>query len=103
SIVQDSGGSGSWVPATGTDGGSNKDTDPLFVGGGDYHLQSTSLAAIDEGDDTLYPLDADAVEALLGQPLSPEAKAAINAALPKDPGGDPRRNGPIDIGAYERP
>jgi hypothetical protein len=102
SIVQGSGGSLSWVPATGTDGGNNKDTDPLFVGGGDYHLQSTSLEAIDAGNDALYPLDADAVEALLGQTLSPEAKTAINAALSTDLDGSPRKQGTIDMGPYER-
>jgi hypothetical protein len=101
SIVQGSrGNGGAWVSATGTDGGNNLDDDPRFVASGDYRL-NTGSQAINAGSDGLYPADAGAVEALAGVTLSAEAKAAINAALGKDLDGNPRRQGTIDMGAYE--
>ncbi|MDR0623981.1 MAG: bacterial Ig-like domain-containing protein [Treponema sp.] len=115
SIVQGSGGSGgTWADATGTDGENNLDTDPLFADwidpstggwtatdGGDYHL-TTGSPAIDAGSDSLYPANADDL-VFAASSLSAEAKAAINAALAKDCGGDTRIQGTaIDIGAYEK-
>jgi hypothetical protein len=119
SIVEDSGGSdnigGSWVPATGTDGGDNLDTDPLFVdwkdpatytpipnSDGDYSLKTSPPSpAIGVGDNSLYPTSADDTS-VFPSGLSAEAKAAINAALSKDLAGNNRFNSTIDMGAYER-
>jgi hypothetical protein len=54
--------------------------DPLFVGGGDYHLQAAS-PAVDSGDDAAVPVD-----------------------LPHDLDGGPRiAGGGVDLGAYEVP
>ncbi|MEJ2722643.1 MAG: hypothetical protein P8181_16115, partial [bacterium] len=51
SLVQGSGGSASWNPATGTDGGGNLDADPLFVDPGAGNLRlNTGSPAIDAGD-----------------------------------------------------
>jgi hypothetical protein len=120
SIVEGAGWSGaSWGGATGTDGGGNRDVNPGFAdwkdpsdsswtatADGDYRL-TTASPAINAGSNSLYPANADAVEALLsGVTLSTEAKAAINGALPKDAGGADRfkpADGSIDMGAYEEP
>jgi hypothetical protein len=67
---------------------------------GDYRLQ-TGSPAINMGDNYCYPADADDTF-VFPTGLSAEAKAAINAALPKDLGGNGRFNGTIDMGAYER-
>ena len=114
SIVEDSGGSGdSWDTVTGTDGENNLDTNPQFEdwvdpaapgwthnSDGDYSLK-TGSPAIDAGSNALYPADADD-PVFAGITLSNEAKTAINAALEKDRGGNPRKNGTIDMGAYEQ-
>jgi hypothetical protein len=77
SIIRNSGGSGSWNAAYGTDGGANLDADPLFVdaANGDYRLTSGS-PAIDAGD-----------------------VSANTTTL--DLAGNPRFDGVIDMGAYE--
>jgi hypothetical protein len=74
---------------------------PMPNSDGNYRLNGSN--GLNVGSDTLYPLDADAVETLAGITLSAEAKAAINAALPydRDGVGHPRKNGTIDMGAYE--
>jgi hypothetical protein len=111
SIVQGSGGSGFWITSTGTDGGNNKDTDPLFVSpdpassgspktGGNYRLQSGSPAT-GAGDGGLYPANA-GHSIFLAAGLSDTAKAAVNGALAKDLAGANRKNGTIDMGAYEK-
>jgi hypothetical protein len=99
SIVQGSGGSGSWVAATSTNGGDNPDTEPLFAGSGDYRLNAGS-PAIGAGNGSFYPANAD--DPVFPSGLSSEARAAINAALPYDLDGNPRKAGAIDMGAYER-
>jgi hypothetical protein len=94
--------------------GSNLDDNPYFLveidpddapkSGGNYRLNSGSLA-IDKGANSAYLEDADAVEGVLGNPpLSAEARAAINAALLTDlDGSAPRIKGSkIDMGAYEK-
>jgi hypothetical protein len=119
SIVQGSTGSGDgWSLSGSTNGGGNV-PDPgtgaaysPFVNwidpsagtatdGGDYHLTSGS-PAINKGSNSLYP-DAVVIQGLLPSEvtLSPEVKAAINAVLEKDAGGDSRFNSVIDMGAYE--
>jgi hypothetical protein len=77
SIIRNSGGSGSWNAAYGTDGGANLDADPLFVdaANGDYSLMPGS-PAIDAGD------------------------GSANATA-LDLAGNPRFDGVIDMGAYE--
>jgi hypothetical protein len=111
SIVQGSGGSGgSWVTAFGGDGGGNKDADPKFVvwidpsgggwiatTGGDYRLQAGS-PTINTGRNDLYPANADAIDSS----LSAGVKEILNDALPYDLGGNVRKNGVIDMGAYEK-
>jgi hypothetical protein len=94
----------------------NQGADPVFVdrkdpatytpmpnSDGDYSLAAGS-PAINAGDSSLYPADADAVEALLGDvTLSAEAKTAINAVLAEDLAGNTRIQGTaIDMGAYEK-
>jgi hypothetical protein len=118
SIVEGSGGSGSGSWANfGADNGGNKDEDPKFntpatapapTTTGEYWLQALS-PAIDVGNNSLYPTDADAVNALrppYSPTLSEAAKAAINAVLTPAPGkdldGNTRIQGTkIDMGAYE--
>jgi hypothetical protein len=113
SIVQGSGGSGGpWVSSFGTEGDNNNlDVDPAFVtwidpdpgsgwtatDGGDYTLD-TGSPAIDAGDSSLYPVDADAIRS----GLSDAVKALIEDALPYDLAGNARIQGAaIDMGAYE--
>jgi hypothetical protein len=114
SIVEGSGGSGSGSWANfGTDNGGNLDADPKFESlvpvssttptpAGDYRLKAGS-PAINTGSDSLYPANAGVTPPFPGG-LSDAAKAAINAALPYDRRGSPhaRKNGVIDMGAYER-
>jgi hypothetical protein len=81
SIIKDSGGSGSWNTAYGTDNGDNLDTDPLFVNAvsGDYTLQGCS-PAIDTGDNAAW----------------------TTTTLITDIAGNTRPfNSTVDIGAYE--
>jgi hypothetical protein len=109
SIVQESGGSGSWAGATGSDEGNNLDMDPQFVSplsasssptaGGNYRLNNGP--AFNAGDNSLYP-SADTIGTQIGAAFSAEIKVAINAALAKDLGGANRKNGAIDMGAYEK-
>jgi hypothetical protein len=122
SIVEGSGGSGSWVAATGTDGGNNLDVetgeanspfdtwvDPsggswTATDSGDYRLVASS-PAIDAGNNDDYPDNADDTS-VFPSGLSDTAKAAINAVLTpapgKDSGGQTRIQGSaIDMGAYE--
>jgi hypothetical protein len=102
SIVQDSGGSGSWVSGTGTDGGDNLSMEPLFVdwinpsvtgwtptSEGNYRLKNGSGG--DEGDTKSPAIDA-------GDPgYSPDGAAVL------DLDGTARvKGGRIDMGAYER-
>jgi len=97
SDIQGCGGSGSWNPACGTDGGNNIDADPLFVDA-------------DGADNT--PGTAD--DNLRLQPGSPAIDAGNNSTVPAsvttDLDGNPRiqdgngDNSPIvDMGAYEAP
>ena len=79
SLVAGSGGSGSWDPSIGTDGGNNIDTDPLFFDGpaGDLRLLPGSQA-MDAGNN------------------------AASGIPPTDLDGNTRiANGTIDMGAYE--
>jgi hypothetical protein len=66
---------------------------------GNYSLGAGS-PAVNAGDNSLYPASAD-VTSVFPSGLSAEAKAAINAALAKDLAGANRKNGTIDMGAYE--
>jgi hypothetical protein len=50
------GSGGGWDSTLGTDGGGNIDADPLFVGGGDYHLQAGS-PCIDAGTSDGAPVE----------------------------------------------
>ncbi|MBU2526799.1 MAG: T9SS type A sorting domain-containing protein [Bacteroidetes bacterium] len=84
SLVANSGGSGSWVSAIGTDGTNNIDIDPLFI-----DPQAPGLSTL--GD---YRL----------QVGSPAIDAGLNSAntSTSDLDGNPRiDNGTIDMGAYE--
>ena len=125
SIVEGSFGGGlSWDNSAGTEAvpGSNLDTDPLFLdwqdpgtvtmpnSAGDYRPKdgsggvegSIQSPAIDGGDSTRYPANADD-PVFSGITLSQAAKALINEALEKDLSGAPRVQGSnIDMGAYER-
>jgi hypothetical protein len=126
SLVQGSGGA-SWNNSAGTEEagaiGSNLDTDPLFRDWqnpgtvtmpntlGDYRPQdgsggagegTTQSPAIDGGDNSRYPADADD-PIFSAITLSETAKALINEALQKDLAGNTRiQGGSIDMGAYER-
>jgi hypothetical protein len=88
SLVEGSGGSGSWDAGFGIDGGGNIDSDPMFASPvaasstptttGDYRLQSGS-PAIDNGDNALVP-----------------------SGIIDDLDGSPRIQGcSVDMGAYE--
>ena len=77
------------TPTNSDDGGGNTATDPLFVGGGDYHLQAGS-PCIDKGRNFDY--DAD---------ISVTHITAISKNA-KDLSGLPRiQGGTVDMGAYE--
>jgi hypothetical protein len=67
--------------------------------GGDYSLNGS--AGVNAGDNGLYPANADDTS-VFPSGLSAAAKTAINAALAKDLVGVNRKNGPIDMGAYEK-
>jgi hypothetical protein len=119
SIVQDSSGAGTgWNHSNADNGGGNAATpgssgadspfttwaNPSTAGmpnsGGDYTLSNISgNPAVNAGSDGLYP--AGAGDAIFPAGLSAEAKAAINATLSKDLAGGVRKNGAIDMGAYE--
>lgn len=68
SLIEFSGGSGTWVPAFGSDGGSNLDVDPIFLDqvdpasapttDGDYRLSSAS-PALDVGHNNANPEASD--------------------------------------------
>jgi surface protein len=90
SLIANSGGSGSWNTAFGTDGGNNLDTDPQFTdpGNGDYTLTSTS-PGINAGSNQAYT-DA-------GGDLDTDTDLAGNPRL-FDGSSDPDV---IDMGAYE--
>jgi parallel beta-helix repeat protein len=66
--------------------------------GGDYHLNGS--VGVDAGNDGFYPANA-ADTSVFPSGLSDAAKAAINAALEKDLGGNIRKNSTIDMGAFE--
>jgi hypothetical protein len=73
---------------------------PAPATGGNYRLNSGS-PAIGQGLNASYPADAN--DSIFPAGLSDEAKAAINAALSRDLGGNVRKQGTnIDMGAYER-
>ncbi|MDR2663346.1 MAG: right-handed parallel beta-helix repeat-containing protein [Treponema sp.] len=68
---------------------------------GDYTLNNISgNPAVDAGSSGLYP--AGAGGAVFPAALSAAARAAINAVLGTDLDGGVRKNGVIDMGAYER-
>jgi hypothetical protein len=86
-------------------------SDPQFSGpepassapttSGNYRLSVSTSPAVNAGDNNSYPADAD--DSIFPAGLSDEAKAAINAALSRDLGGNVRKQGTaIDMGAYER-
>ncbi len=77
SLLEGSGGSSSWDPAYGVDGGNNIDSDPLFVNApsNDFRLKGNS-PAIDNGNDAANPHG-------------------------KDIAGNPRVIDTIDMGAFE--
>jgi hypothetical protein len=85
SLVANSGGSGAWDTSLGTDGGNNIDVDPLFV------LESSPGTAPSTGGD-LRLLDS-----------SPARNAGDDSAnsTTEDIAGNPRKQGLIDLGAYE--
>jgi len=88
SIVQNSGGSGSWNSSTGTDSGGNIDSDPIFTTG-----IAPSLAPTTAGN---YQLQNGVLSPALNQ-----GNSAIVTAL-TDLAGNPRIDGgTVDIGAYE--
>jgi hypothetical protein len=95
SLVEGSGGSSSWIPSFGIDGGNNIDADPLFTDPipasdaptteGDYSLDEES-PAISAGDNDLY-LTARGIDDFTGE---------------TDLAGNPRLvGGTINMGAYE--
>jgi hypothetical protein len=119
SIVQGSSGSGAaWSYPSTTNGGGNaadpgtgaanspfadwKDPGSVTMpnSDGDYRLAAGS-PAIDAGDNTWYPAST-ADSEFMGLSLSAEARALIDAALAKDLDGNTRKNGAIDMGAYEK-
>jgi parallel beta-helix repeat protein len=120
SIVQDSGGAGTgWSHPNADNGGGNaadpgsSTADSPFTNWqnpssasmpndlGVYTLNNISgNPAADTGNSGLYPVNAN--DAVFPAALSTRAKAAINAVLGKDLAGGVRKNGAIDVGAYER-
>jgi hypothetical protein len=80
--------------------GSDSNCTPYPTTGGDYRLK-TGSPAINAGSDALYP-NAAAIGTQIGVTFSADLEAAINTALAKDLAGVNRKNGPIDMGAYEK-
>jgi hypothetical protein len=91
------GGSTSWDPDLGADAGGNIDADPLFVGQGDYHLQSEGWRWDSErelwtwDDVTSRCIDA-------GNPGSPLADEPLT--ISDDPDNQWGHNLRINMGAY---
>jgi len=85
SLVEGSGGSTSWIAATGTDGGNNMDAHPAFtdIVNNDYTLQNNS-PAINAGSNPLYTNE--------GGDLISDTDLAGNPRL---------REANIDLGAFE--
>ncbi len=85
--IEGSGGSSSWVGATfGTNGGSNIDTDPQFVGSGDYPYSILGVSPCsDAGDNSVNSETTDIRGGSFGRTLDKD-----NGTL-----------GIIDMGAYE--
>jgi hypothetical protein len=120
SIVEDSAGSGTgWIHPSANNGGGNAADpgslaphspftdweDPGSVSTpnnlGTYTLNSNpGNPAAGAGNDSLYPANAN--DPVFPASLSTGARAAINAVLGKDRAGSVRKNGVIDMGAFER-
>ncbi len=78
-----------WDANLGTDGGGNRDADPLFVDG--LHLAASS-PAIDAGSNDRLPVDT----------ADLDGDGDMTEPIPFDRGGNPRIvNGTVDMGAYE--
>ncbi|MBN2533510.1 MAG: hypothetical protein JXB88_11485 [Spirochaetales bacterium] len=108
SIIEGSGGSGSWDENFGTDLGGNKDEDPQFTldpdpGDGDWTtfsdnnygslILSAGSPAIDAGNNTYLPIDT--------HDLDDDGNST--ESLPVDLAGSPRVvNSTVDMGALER-
>ncbi len=92
SDIQGCGGSGSWKPACGTDGGGNIEADPRFVdaAGFNLRLQLTS-PAIDAGDNTAVP--SGIVTDLDGNPRFVDIPTVPDTGYGTPP--------IVDMGAYE--
>ena len=89
SIIGGSGGSISWNPAFGTDGGNNLDLDPLFINAIDPDGLDDILGTIDDG--LRLSVNSPAIDA-----------GALLTTTVTDILGNPRNyNGAVDIGAYE--
>src|SRR5574341_640810 len=102
SLIEGSGGSASWDVSLGTNGGYNLDADPQFVDadGADnvpgtlddnLRLQGCS-PAIDAGDTAALPPDT----------LDLDGDGNTAEPIPYDLDGNPRLDGLVDMGAYER-
>ncbi len=88
SIIGESGGSTSWNPVFGTDGGNNLDLDPLFTNAIDPDGLDDILGTIDDG--------------LRLSVNSPAIDAGVVTATVTDILGNTRNyNGAVDMGAYE--
>ncbi|MBI5508374.1 MAG: hypothetical protein HY903_06445 [Deltaproteobacteria bacterium] len=84
--------------------GTNVASDPLFVGGGDYHLQAAS-PAVDAGSNLLLPLDVDDQDGD-GDLLEPCPFDLAGAARQVDAARADTGVGPapiVDMGAFEAP